>query len=224
MINTGKKIAILSAMLVLGSLALAPATFGETATSPLVLTTFETHPNNLGGDVAVEGDGACDWNDPKAINGWYYSKDLAGFDAANVHEGAQSFRLVNGGTNRPMENWSVFYLLTGPVLDPSTFPVKIKSVDVSGYGSFHFWVKGDKGGERMNVVFRDALAANNFPQARFDPFPEGLKTTWQEVTIPVAQIGKFCDTKQLVMVGVEYGKNLGNLKGNIIYIDEMEFN
>ena len=197
----------------------APA---QPSNASCVITDFETNPNNLGGIVAVEGDGAPDWNDPTATNGWYYSKEVAGFDPVHVHSGNQSFRLVNGGTKRPLENWSTFYMLMGPVMDPSTFPVKIKPFDLSGFSTLHFWIKGDKGGERFNVIFRDATAPNNFPQARFDPIPEGLKSTWQEVNVPIAQVGKFLDTHQVVMIGIEFGTNLGNKKGNIIYIDGIE--
>lgn len=216
----------LMAIFVLSPSVWAEQQQGAVAVSPqggvLVITDFETNPNNLGGIVAVEGDGAPDWNDPNAINGWYYSKEVAGFNPANVHSGNQSFRLVNGGTGRPLENWATFYLLMGPVMDPSTFPVKIKSFDVSGFSALHFWIKGDKGGERFNVIFRDSTAPNNFPQARFDPVPEGLKTTWQEVSVPIPQVSKFVDTHQVVMIGIEFGTNLGNKKGNIIYIDGIE--
>ncbi len=189
----------------------------------LVITDFEKYPNLLGGDVAVEGDAACDWKDPGAINGWYYNREISGFTPDNVHGGLGSFRMVNGGTKRTMENWASFYLLLGPITDASTFPAKIKPLDVSAYSAFHFWIKGAKGGERFNVVFRDALAANNFPQAHFDPMPEGLKPVWQEVSIPVAQLGKFVDVHQLVFAGLEFGTNLGNKRGDIIFIDDVEF-
>lgn len=191
--------------------------------APLTVTGFEKHPNNLSGSVAVEGDGACDWKDPAALNGWYYSKEVAGFQPANVHSGSQSFRLVNCGTKKPVEDWATFYTLLGPVTDPSTFPVTIKPLDASVYSALHFWIKGAKGGERFNVVFRDASAESNFPQARFDPIPEGLKTEWQEVTIPVSQIGRSLDLKRLVMMGIEFGNNIGNKKGDVLYIDDIEF-
>jgi hypothetical protein len=213
---------ILIRSLLMGTFVLGMGACRSWAQDTLVICDFESYPNNLEGVVAVEGDGAPDWNDPNAINGWYYGEEVKGFDPANVYEGQVSFRCVNGGTSRPMESWATFYLLMGPVLDAEAFPAKIQSMDVSSYRNLRFWAKGAAGGEHLNVVFRDASAANNFPQARFDPFPQGMKPVWQEVVVPLLQVKNSVDLSQLVMVGIEFGTELGNKKGNIFYIDKVE--
>src|SRR3989338_2139316 len=151
-----KKIAVLIVALVFGSALTAEA-------DELVLADFEGWPNNLGGEMGVYGSLEPDWENTSIPYSWIYNidvKDAEGFDRANVHGGASSFRLVNGTGAKASTNWGSFAMDLGVTTDLTVEPKKVESKDVTKFKYLTFWAKGVAGGEKMEVLFRDAHAVS----------------------------------------------------------------
>ncbi len=132
----------------------------------LVIADFEGHPNKIGGEVGVYGSLEPNWDDKASPYSWYYEPNKAGYSKNNVHGGAQSFRLVNALGSQKDQTWGSFSMDLGPTLDITPVPKKVNSKDVSGYKYLVFWVKGAKGDENMEILFRDSHAASYIPQAK----------------------------------------------------------
>lgn len=188
----------------------------------IMVADFEGHPNNLGGQVGVYGDGEPDWNKPKDPHSWYYEPQLDDYSRKNVHGGAQSFRLVHGQKGISKQ-WASFGVDLGADLDISVTPKKVKVLDVSRCKYFVCWVKGTKGGEKFKVLFRDAHAPSYMPQAKIDPMPKGCEKKWTQVVIPLKDIEDRVDLEKLVHVGFEFGINVGNKQGATFYTDDWAF-
>jgi len=188
----------------------------------IVVADFESYPNNLGGNVGVFGAAEPDWDNRDVPHGWYYSKQVPGFSKKNVHGGEQSFLCVNGYA-RERVRWSTFSLDLGKLVDAEVIPVKIKSLDVSKYKSLVFWVKGDRGGEKFRVFFRDAHAQDYFPQCAVNCVPAGITTGWLEIVIPLWLVIDYVDLSVLDQIGLEMGNNVGNAEGNIFFLDDVYF-
>jgi len=191
------------------------------AEEDLVVASFESLPNNLGGEIGVYGSLETDWQDTKTPFTWYYTFSTAGYDPKNVHGGKQSFRLVNGMGTKPEETWGSVGIDLGPVIDEKSTPEKIKSADVSNYSYLTFWLRGEKGGEHLEVLFRDANSTTYEPQVKYK-VPDAT-TEWQEVVIPLDRLSKSVDLKTLVHIGFAFGNDVGNERGAIAYIDDIVF-
>lgn len=188
----------------------------------VVIADFESMPNNLGGDVGVYGDGEPNWQDPKGAHSWYYDPASVGYKEANVYKGQQSFRLRNGEKG-VSKGWASFNLNLGVTLDTQVEPIKIQPLNVSSYNKLVFYVKGERGGEKFNVIFRDAHSTGYVPQARVTPLPDGCPEDWTRVEILLSKIAWKIDKEKLVSVGLEFGTNVGNRQGTVFYIDEFMF-
>jgi len=190
----------------------------------LILADFEGWPNNLGGEMGVYGSLEPDWDNTSIPYSWIYNieaKDAEGFDRANVHSGGASFRLVNGTGAKASTNWGSFAMDLGVTIDLTVEPKQVESKDVSVYKYFTFWVKGQNGGEYLEVLFRDAHAVSYMPQIKV-PFLS-ITTEWTKVAIPLEDVNKKIDLIQLDNVGIAFGPDVGNETGAIIYLDDFMF-
>lgn len=200
----------------------APPLMPELAEGELLVADFESWPNNLGGEIGVYGGLEPDWDTAATVPySWVYDPKVPDYDPSCVHKGYQSFRLVNGLGRNPAAEWGSFGMDLGPTTDITTIPKKVESLDVSGYRYFTFWAKGAKGGERMRVLFRDANALNYMPQTTHDLPP--LTAEWQKMAVPLSGIGGQVDLTRLDNIGIAFGNDAGNLKGDTAYVDDFAF-
>ena len=192
------------------------------AGNDLVIADFEKWPNNLGGQMGVYGSLEPKWEDKaKVPYSWVYAPDVVGYSKDNVHSGKQSFRLVNGLGANAAESWGSFGMDMGRVVDAVPVPVKIESKDVSGYKYLTFWVKGEKGGEHMEVTFRDANAVTYTPQFKYK-IPDAT-TSWQKIVVPLDKIKGKIDLTALDNVSIAFGQDVSNDKGPTVYLDDFVF-
>ena len=132
-----------------------------------------------------------------------------------------SFRLVNGlGIKRDL-TWGSFSMDLGPTIDTTVVPKKVESLDISGYKYLVLWVKGEKGGEKMELLLRDAHALNYMPQVKYQ-LPD-TTTEWQKMVIPLTELKGKIDLTALDNIGLAFGKDVGNIEGDIAYIDDFVF-
>jgi len=190
----------------------------------LILADFEGWPNNLGGEMGVFGSLEPDWDNTNNAYSWIYNidvKDAEGFDRNNVHSGGSSFRLVNGTGVKASTNWGSFAMDLGVTIDLTIEPKQVESKDVSGYKYFAFFVKGQNGGEALEVLFRDAHAVSYMPQVKV-PF-HNITDKWTQVAIPLEDVNKKIDLTQLDNIGIAFGPDVGNETGATIYLDDFVF-
>lgn len=218
-----RKIVTLLAVLaiLLSGAAIAQEEVAEEAEG-VMIADFESWPNNMGGEVGVYGALEPNWDDVAAVPySWVYEPIAPGYDIVNVYKGRQSFRLVNGLGLKPELMWGSFAMDLGPTTDLTVIPKKVESFDTSGYEYLAFWVKGEKGGERMELLIRDAHALNYMPQIKHK-LPDAT-TEWQKVTVSLGQFKGRLDLTALDNVGLAFGKDVGNLKGEVIFVDDFMF-
>lgn len=193
------------------------------------ISDFEYHPNSLGGNVGAYG----------AMTGSGYTSECA-------YLGDKSYKLLfaeevfwrpeheveydttKHGTKRmkpvgvphkPKKiEWAVFMLDMGPIIDEKTHPVKIDPTDISRFRYLVFWVRGSRGGEKFKIYLRDAEANTYEPQLKLDPNIAVTKQ-WKAVAVNLDKIGRKVDLKNIVQIGIGFGKEDGNKPGNIIYVD-----
>jgi hypothetical protein len=188
----------------------------------VIIADFEEWPNNLGGEVGVFGALEPNWDDITTVPySWVYEPITPGYDPKNVHGGKHSFRLVNGLGLKPDLTWGSFAMDLGPTTDLTVIPKKVESFDASGYKYLAFWVKGEKGGEKMELLLRDAHALNYTPQIKYR-LPDAT-TEWQKVIVPISEFQGQIDLAALDNIGLAFGKDVSNLKGEIIYVDDFMF-
>jgi hypothetical protein len=185
----------------------------------VVIADFEAIPNSVGGDMGVYGDGEPNWAKTNTSHSWIYEPKTPGYEVKNVHKGKNSFQLING-EKMMNNNWASFSMNLGPMIDKNANPVIVQPLNVSSYQKLVFWVKGRKGGEKLNVIFRDSHAPDYMPQARVTPFPGGAPSEWTRVEIPFSKISWQVDLKSLVNVGLEFGSNLDNKQWDTFYVDD----
>ncbi len=148
---------------------------------------------------------------------WVYEKKTPGYDVLNVKEGKQSFRLVHGlGADKDC-SWGSFGMDLGKTVDLRVEPKIVKSIDASEYKYLVFWVKGENGGERAELAFRDADSISYMPQTTYE-IP-AITKQWQKIVVPLAEIEDMVDLSELVHVGIAFGADVGNEPGDTIYID-----
>ena len=81
-----------------------------------------------------------------------------------------------------------------------------------------FWVKGTQGGEKMTLQFRDSNSLNYMPQSTYNKLPV-ITTEWQKVVVPLSEL-KGIDISALDMAGAAFGKDVGNMRGEVVYVDD----
>ena len=188
----------------------------------VIIADFEGWPNNLGGEVGVYGSLEPNWDDIATVPySWVYDAITSGYDLINVQGGRQSFRLVNGLGIKAEETWGSFAMDLGPTTDLTVVPKRVESFDASAWKYLSFWVKGEKGGEKSQLLIRDAHALNYMPQLKHK-LPD-ITTEWQKVVIPLEQFKGQVDLTALDNIGIAFGRDVGNLKGEIIYLDDFMF-
>ena len=188
----------------------------------LLVTSFESTPNLLGGELGVYGDGEPDWARKGAPHSWFYESDLIYFKKVNVRSGLKSFLLVNG--QKGIKNrWASFAIDLGPTLDKKSVPKKVKSFDASGYNTIVLWVKGGKGGEKFNVTVRDARSKSYKPNGIVYNPEGGCKKEWKKIKIAFDDFIGRINWAKLDSIGIEFGANAGNEKSAQIYIDDIYF-
>ena len=208
---------VLSTVLFFGAIAAQ-----EASAQDAVIADFEGWPNNLGGEVGVYGSLEPNWDDITTVPySWVYETITPGYDTANVHGGKQSFRLVNGLGLKPEITWGSFAMDLGPTTDLTVVPKKVESFDVTGYKYLVFWLKGEKGGEKVEVLIRDAHALNYTPQVKYK-ISDAI-TEWQRVVIDLGQFRGRIDLAALDNIGLAFGKDVGNLKGEVVFVDDFAF-
>ncbi len=214
-----------TAVLVLGLTLTFIVGFGGNALcagNDLVIADFEKWPNNVGGQMGVYGSLEPKWEDKATVPySWVYAPDTVGYSKDNVHGGRQSFRLVNGLGAKAAESWGSFGMDMGMVTDAVPVPVKVDSKDVSQYKYLTFWVRGEKGGEHMEVTFRDANAISYMPQYNYK-VPDAT-TSWQKIVVPLDKIKGKVDLTALDNISIAFGPDVSNEKGDAVYIDDFIF-
>ncbi len=190
------------------------------AAQQLMMADFERWPNNLNGEIGVYGGGEPDWERPD--QSWFYDPNTPGYHPKNVKSGVKSFRLVNS-MNPNSAIWATFSIDLGPTIDVKKVPKKIKSLDVSGYKYLTFWIRGQKGGEHFRVAFRDAKAKNYQDESTYTPMPKGALKEWTFVKVPIGKMNPRLKLSELDMVGIHFGKNIGNAKGSTLFVDDFVF-
>ena len=188
----------------------------------ILVADFEGWPNCLGGEMGVYGSLEPNWEEAHIHPvSWVYESTTLGYNGANVHSGMQSFRLVNGlGTKRDLA-WGSFSMDLGPTIDTTVTPKKVESLDVSEYKYLVFWVKGEKGGEKMELLLRDAHSLNYMPQVKYK-LPDAT-TEWQKAVVPLAELKGKIDLAAMDNIGLAFGKDVGNIEGDIAYVDDFVF-
>jgi hypothetical protein len=185
----------------------------------LIIANFEGWPNNLGGEMGVYGSLSPDWTTKNTVPySWVYERKTPGYDMANVKEGKQSFRLVNGLGAEKDCSWGSFGMDLGKTVDLTVEPKEVKSLDASEYKYLVFWIKGEKGGEKAELTFRDAHSIDYMPQATY-PIPI-ITDEWQKVVVPLSEIEDMIDITEMVHIGIAFGPDVGNEAGDTIYVDE----
>jgi hypothetical protein len=188
----------------------------------ILVADFEGWPNNLGGEMGVYGALEPDWEKVNLYPySWVYEPIAQGYDPSNVHSGNNSFRLVNAlGTKQDLV-WGSFAMDLGPTIDLTVVPKKVESLDVSGYRYLTFWAKGEKGGEKMEFLIRDAHALNYNPQVKYK-LPD-LTSEWQKIVIALEEVSGKVDLTQFDNMGIGFGRDVGNMQGDVAYIDDFVF-
>lgn len=188
----------------------------------LLVADFEGWPNNVGGEMGVYGSLEPDWDKMTTVPySWVYETTTPGYDPKNVHCGKQSFRLVNALGTKPDETWGSFAMDLGPTTDLTVVPKRVKSLDVSKYKYLTFWARGEKGGEKTALVVRDAHALSYMPQVKHQ-LPN-LTTEWQKIIISLGEFADKLDLTQLDNIGLAFGRDVGNMAGDIAYFDDFIF-
>lgn len=212
---------ILLTLLIL-NLLLAVSLASPLSRAPQVLITdFEVTPGYLGGKPEI-------WGSAYPLSG-FMSLFSSEFNPRFVHTGSTSFKLVN--SPRTKENWGSFSINLGPILDATTFPITVRTLDVSHYKYFTFWIRGEKGGEHFKVIFRDAHSKSYLPTLNYTPPNNVVTADWKQIDVPLHQLDPFSekyekrelDLTQLVVVGVEFGDNTGNARGDTLFLDDLVF-
>ena len=212
-----RKLIVLSGLVLCSIFFAAVSHAGE-----LVISDFESHPNNLGGEVGVYGSLEPNWDDKETPSSWYYGPNTAGYDKSNVHDGAQSFRLVNAMGAKKNEAWGSFSMDLGKTIDVAPVPKKVESKDVSAFKYLTFWVKGVNGEEKMELLFRDSHAVSYMPQAKYEV--KDITAEWKKEVIPLAEIKRMgIDLKSLDNIGIAFGPDVGNAPGAAVYLDDFSF-
>lgn len=191
-------------------------------TEDIIIADFESWPDNLGGEIGVFGSLEPDWEKAKQQPvSWVYEATSLNYLPENVHAGKNSFRLVSGIGIKPEYSWGSFAMDLGPTTDITSVPKKVESLDASGYKYLTFWVKGAKGGEKMELLVRDAHALDYSPQIKYK-LPDA-STEWQKIAVPLSELGSKVDLTKLDNIGIAFGKDVGNFTGDTIYIDDFAF-
>jgi tetratricopeptide (TPR) repeat protein len=198
--------------------ALVPAE-GE----PLVLADFDHEPREmvfLSDGVATpfaptlfSPEQAADYRpDPNT----YVTPAIFGeeYDPAMVHAGRGSYRLV-----LPREGEAAGVLSFNP------------DRDFTGVAAITFWARGEAGGEKLRVIFRDALddaLANPAPAAaprvefagRFAEGVFALTKEWQRYTILLSDYPDV-DFRALTGIRFSFGTDLGNPPATTLHLDNL---
>lgn len=199
-----------------------PVPAASPAAGDIIIADFEGWPNLVGGEIGVFGSLEPDWDkaNQQPVS-WVYESTSLNYSPENVHSGKNSFRLVNGIGIKPEYTWGSFAMDLGPTTDITPVPKKVESMDVSGYKYLTFWVKGAKGGEKMEFLARDAHALNYSPQIKYK-LPDAA-TEWKKITIPLSELSSKVDLTKLDNIGIAFGKDVGNLTADTIYLDDFAF-
>jgi len=195
--------------------------------SDILVADFETHPNRLSGEVGVYGDGETNWDVVEKTKNrlpysWYYEPKIPGYTKSNVHTGDQSFRLVNAGPMCAFNNkgWAGLAIDLGPKANSN----KVKPLNVSTYRKLEFWAKTDnKRGAAVKIILRDADTKSTMPQVIVSPVPSQLDNNWRKHSVDLSGIRSRVNLRKLVHIGLEFGMQVGNAPGTIIYVDDIVF-
>lgn len=187
----------------------------------ILVTDFEVTPGYLGGKPEIWGAAY-----PLSGNMTIFTSD---FNPRYVYSGSCAFKLVN--SPRAAENWGSFSINLGPILDAKVDPIVVRSIDVSRYKYLTFMVRGKTGQERFKVILRDALSKSYLPTLKYTP-PNNVATTeWRQIDVPLHQLKAYSelyekrelDLTKLVVVGIEFGDDVGNKRGDTLFIDDIRF-
>jgi hypothetical protein len=209
-----------------------PEIMAQFACADCIVVHFEAHPNCLGGDVGVYGDGEPNWPAIEAVKltrpySWYYGPDTPGYDPNNVHTGLQSFRLVNatGMCRSVNQKWASLGLDLGPKTVQKGNYLRPAGVDVSAYKQLVFWAKApDNPGVKLKIGFRDASAKEFELKAEISPKPSTVSKQWARHIVDLSSIRwPVVDLTKLEHVAFSFGQNIGNARGTIMYLEDVAF-
>lgn len=193
------------------------------------ITDFEYHPNSLDGNVGAYGAiTGSEYTSERAYSGQksyklVFAKDVIWkpeheVEYETTRHGTKKIKKVGASPKLQKIDWAVFMLDMGPVLDANTHPVKIQPIDISRFRYLVFWVKGERGGEKFKIYFRDVHANTYDPQLILEPNIVVTKK-WEAVAVDLKRISRKIDIKNIVQIGLGFGKKDGNKLGNIMYVD-----
>lgn len=189
----------------------------------LWIADFEQELSLLNGEMVPYGSAKGNFNDRTTVHSALYNPELSDYSVNNVFRGKGSFRLINEMPVPKQEHWGSLAISLVPLEELRKGSKSTIGVDVSQYRYLLFWAKGHVGGERIKVLFRDGHVPGYLPQVMVDPYPMILTKEWQKIVVPLNQVSYKVDLTNIVQIGVEFGSWLGNLKGDMLYVDDFVF-
>ncbi len=196
--GTGKMPAEETKSAVLPAEAPEPAVSRESA-DIMIVADFNSgeKPNNIGGN----------------FGGW--DKDPAD-QSQNCRE---SFDSVN---RRGPKGFSMKldYDVDSPNPAYNGFWMFLQNLDVSGYDSLTFWVKGD-GKEGYTTVFKIELKNANRQVGRY--YITNVTDAWQKIVIPLSDFKGITDLSNMTEFVIVFEDRIVSNKDGVIYIDDIAF-
>jgi len=168
----------------------------------LVLESFDSRggPNKLGGRSDV-------WN------------ERGGTVAAGFVKNDE----VTAGFERPFNGYSLRlkYMVDGSRKESGWWS-SLMNADYSSYGALSFWIRGESGGENFLVGLKDSgWFESKLSIGKY--LPGGVKTTWQKVTIPLADFKEVRNWKTLDNFSITFSFEQGAPFSGTVYFDNIEF-
>lgn len=134
---------------------------------------------------------------------------------SNGEQGRTALRVTYSGKGG--EGWAGIYWLT-PANNWGT--TKGAGFNLTGAKRLTFWVRGDKGGERISEVAIGGISSGSYPDSdRVSVGPLKLSTKWEQYAIDLD--GK--DLRHIIGGFVFVVKRADNISGARFYLDEIVF-
>ncbi|MBL7085279.1 MAG: tetratricopeptide repeat protein [Candidatus Omnitrophica bacterium] len=135
-------------------------------------------------------------------------KDI-GFYGACVHQQEpQSIKLINGR----FRTWSSIGI-------DFAYPIDLRGKTIV------LELKGKRGGERLELTFRDKTAQGYNPQLMLRPEEKGLSCDWQQIKVALGQERPGIDLSCIVHMGLEFGSStVQNPANSILFVKDISIN
>ncbi len=86
-----------------------------------------------------------------------------------------------------------------------------------------FYAKGSEGGENLSFAVKDRGNILAFAKGTVNPFPQGLTTEWQRAEIPLLEVEKGFDPRNVSSLRFEFGaKDTKNKPGDTVFVRDLQ--